>query len=119
MELILTGLKVVCTPGTLLWIVLGVVLGVIKKTSIARPRQQTANCSAELNFRASCISGWVRANMMMQLARPPRPELTRATVRALPASAIYVVFVWGLGTSVPRGVGPLYDFGRWLEYLWS
>ena len=29
MELILTGLKVVCTPGTLLWIVLGVVLGVI------------------------------------------------------------------------------------------
>ena len=34
-------------------------------------------------------------------------------------AAIYVVFVWGLGTSVPRGVGPLYDFGRWLEYLWS
>ena len=29
MELILTGLKVVCTPGTLLWIVLGVVLGVV------------------------------------------------------------------------------------------
>lgn len=34
-------------------------------------------------------------------------------------AAIYVVFVWGLGTSVPRGVGPLYNFGRWLEYLWS
>ena len=48
----------------------------------------------KLNTFASAIVGlwfgtiglWVRANMMMQLARPPRPELTRATVRALPAS---------------------------------
>ena len=32
---------------------------------------------------------------------------------------IYAIFTWGLGISVPRGVGPLYDFGKWLEYLWS
>ena len=32
---------------------------------------------------------------------------------------IYAVFVWGLGVSVPRGAGPLYDFGMWLEYIWS
>ncbi len=33
--------------------------------------------------------------------------------------AVYVIFTWGLGVSVPRGAGPLYDFGKWLEYLWS
>jgi hypothetical protein len=32
---------------------------------------------------------------------------------------IYAIFTWGLGISVPRGVGRLYDFGKWLEYLWS
>ncbi len=32
---------------------------------------------------------------------------------------IYAIFVWGLGVSVPRGAGFLYDIGITLEYLWS
>lgn len=30
---------------------------------------------------------------------------------------IYVIFVWALDIMVPRGVGPLYYFGLWLETL--
>lgn len=30
---------------------------------------------------------------------------------------IYAVFVWGLDTMPPRGVGPLYEISEWLEYL--
>ena len=51
-----------------------------------RPRKHTANCSEELNFSASCMSGWVRRNMMMAEARPPRAEQMREIDRALPAS---------------------------------
>ena len=31
--------------------------------------------------------------------------------------ALFVIFSWGLRISLPRGAGPLEDFGRWLEYL--
>lgn len=31
--------------------------------------------------------------------------------------ALFVIFSWGLRVSLPRGMGPLEDFGKWLEYL--
>lgn len=32
-------------------------------------------------------------------------------------AAIYAIFVWALDIMVPRGAGPLYYFGLWLETL--
>lgn len=55
----------------------------------------------------------------MQLLLRGKPDWKVFAAALAITVAIYVVFVWGLGTSVPRGVGPLYNFGRWLEYLWS
>lgn len=31
--------------------------------------------------------------------------------------ALFAVFSWGLRVSLPRGIGPLEGFGKWLEYL--
>lgn len=33
------------------------------------------------------------------------------------SAALFVIFSWGLRISLPRGAGPLEDFGKWLEYL--
>lgn len=30
---------------------------------------------------------------------------------------VYAVFVWGLDMMLPRGTGPIYNFGYWLEFL--
>ena len=49
---------------------------------------------------------------------------TKLSVKALLGALaitviVYAIFTWGLRISVPRGVGPLFEFGKWLEYLWS
>ncbi len=31
--------------------------------------------------------------------------------------ALFIVFSWGLGVSLPRGYGPLEQISKWLEYL--
>ena len=43
----------------------------------------------------------------------PKMFLAALAVTAL----IYAVFVWGLDVMPPRGVGPIYEFSAWLEYL--
>ncbi len=52
---------------------------------------------------------------MLGLKLSPKSVLISLGITSL----IYAIFVWGLGSSVPRGAGAIYDFGIWLEYLWS
>ena len=43
----------------------------------------------------------------------PKMFLSALVVTAI----IYAVFVWGLDVMPPRGIGPIYEFSSWLEYL--
>ncbi|MBS6953071.1 MAG: tripartite tricarboxylate transporter TctB family protein [Enterocloster asparagiformis] len=45
-------------------------------------------------------------------------SLPKMFLAALAVTAIiYAVFVWGLDVMPPRGIGPIYEFSSWLEYL--